>query len=332
VAHITFRPGVRKNDSSKPRLFFAGFKRPGVQAPASTDFTRTPDLGMQGNDQWGDCVLAGNAHSVEQQTYYGQGLEARVGTADTLKAYSRVTGFDPDAGPPGENPTDQGTDIQDGLNDLRKNGLPASDGQVHRLTVFAQVDTRQMPDVQLAVAEFGSVAVTMAFPNSAMDQFNAGEPWDVVPDDGGIEGGHRVTLMGYNSSGLIVATWGTVHLMTYPFWNRYVAGHELGGAWAQIFPDWVSKATAKDPLGVDQFALGQQFAALTGDPNPFPAPAPPPQPTPDPDPTPTPPPSPVTPPAWAVEFAKIVKELRAVADAAEAWLKKHALKGDDLPE
>jgi hypothetical protein len=40
-----------------------------------------------------------------------------------------------------------------------------------------------------------------------MGQFDRGEPWDVVPDDGGIDGSHYVDLAGYDPSYLYVVTW-----------------------------------------------------------------------------------------------------------------------------
>ena len=252
--------GLIPNDPSKPRLYFSSFRKPGAVAPPTVNYYGVPDLGMLGNDQYGDCVFAGNGHIAEEQTFYGQGTETVITTADVLSEYSRVTGFNP--GPPVRN--DNGAMIQDGLNDFRKNGLAGS-----FIAAFAEVTN--IADVKLAVAEFGVVDIGFRFPASAMSQFNAGRPWDVVSNDGGIEGGHCVVVLGYGSTYLYVATWGTVQKMTYAFWNRYV-----DEAWAVVSPDWVNAVTGLDPLGVDKYTFGAQYAALTGQANPFPAPVPPP--------------------------------------------------------
>jgi hypothetical protein len=67
-----------------------------------------------------------------------------------------------------------------------------------------------------------SVAVGFQFPRSAMDQFNAGQKWDVVPDDGGIDGGHYVPGLGVNADGdLVVVTWGREQAMSRAFYEKY---------------------------------------------------------------------------------------------------------------
>lgn len=287
---VTFRPGVKPNDPRKARLYFRMFAKAGAAAPASVDYySQVTNIGMLGNDNWGDCVEAGNGHITEQQTQVGQGTEVAVTEAEALASYSAITGFDPNAGPPGNNPTDQGTMIQDGLNWLRKTGFGG-----HVIAAFAQLDPSNMTDVQVAVSEFGIVSIGFAFPQSAMDQFNNGQPWDVVPGSP-IEGGHCVVVAGYDADYLYVYTWGAVQKMTYAFWNEYVVGNG-GEAWAVISQDWVNQASGKDVEGVDLQAFGAQFAALTGQANPFPAPGPAPAPTPTPvpvPPSPSPSPSPV---------------------------------------
>jgi hypothetical protein len=283
MPEITFRHGVKPNDPNRPRLYFSTFKKPKATPPAFIDYSRIPVIGMLGNDNWGDCVFAGDGHTVEQQTYFGQGVEYQVSESQALAAYSAVTGFNPNAGPPGENPTDNGAEVQQGLDFLRKTGFGG-----HKIAAFAQLDPRNMNDVKLAVAEFGAVAVGLAFPDSAMTQFNAGQPWDVVAGSP-IDGGHRVTLVGYDATYLYVFTWNAVQKVTYAFWNEYIAANG-GEAWAHISEDWISAAKGVDPEGIDKYTFGAQFAALTGQANPFPAPAP----TPTPTPTPVPPvPAPV---------------------------------------
>jgi len=256
---ITFHPGVKPNDPARARLYFRMFRRAGAVAPPMVDYSAIPYIGMLGNDRYGDCVEAASGHVVEQQTFIGQGTEFEVTTAEVLDSYSRITGFDP-----AKPDTDQGTMIQDGLDDLRKNGF---DG--HLIAAFAQVDSRNMADVKLAVSEFGAVDIGFSFPASAMDQFNAGLPWDVVKGSS-IEGGHCVIVVGYDDRYLYVFTWGVVQKMTYAFCNAYV-----DEAWVLIDPDWISAATGVSVTGIDKAAFGAQFAALTGQPNPFPGAGPP---------------------------------------------------------
>ena len=265
---LKFHPGLQPNDPRKARLYFQMFMKPGVTAPASVDYSHFPVVGMLGNDRYGDCVEAGNGHIVEQQTFIGQGTEFQVSTADVLNSYARITGFNPN-----DPNTDQGTILQDGLNDLRKVGFGG-----HTIAAFAQLNPSDMNSVKLAVSEFGAVSIGFAFPASAMDQFNSGQPWDYVAGSP-IEGGHCVIVMGYDASYLYVITWGKIQRMTYAFWNHFVAS-QGGEAWVIISRDWVNNATGVDVEGVDLHAFGAQFAALTGLPNPFPGDSPPPPPPP----------------------------------------------------
>lgn len=267
---IVFHHGVKPNNPNKARLYFRMFTKDGVAPPASVDYSGFNPIGMLGNDAAGDCVEAGCGHVVEQQTFYGQGSEYQVSTQQAISMYSQITGYNP-----ADPNTDQGTIIQDGLNYMLKTGIGG-----HKIAAFAQLDPTNMDEVKTAVAEFGTVVIGMAFPNTAMDQFNAGQPWDVVPG-ASIEGGHCVTVVGYSGSYLLVVTWGKVIKMTYAFWNEYVA-KQGGEAWAVVDQEWVNKSTGKDPEGVDLAAFGAQFTALTGKPNPFPN-----------NPTPPPPPPPV---------------------------------------
>lgn len=279
--------GRKPNDPSRPRLRL-GPEVLKVTPPASVNFySSIGGGGMLGNDVYGDCVFAANGHIVEQQTALGQAKEVTVTTAQVLAEYSKVTGFDPN-----DPSTDNGAEVQQGLDDLRKAGLNG-----HKIVAFAQIDVKDMNTVKNAVAEFGVVDIGFSVPNSAMNQFNAGQPWDVVANDGGIDGGHCVIVCGFDAKYVYVYTWNAVQKMTYAFWNKYVEE-----AWAVIDQDWVNAASGLDPDKVNLADLGAQWVALfPGQPNPFPAPIPTPTPVPTPTPTPTPvPPGPK--PTWWDEF------------------------------
>lgn len=261
---VKFTPGLKPNDPSKPRLYGRMFLRD-VAPPATVDYSGFSPIGMLGNDNAGDCVEAGAGHLVEQDTFYGQGTEYVVSTQQAIAMYSQITGYNP------ANPnTDQGTVLQDGLDFMRKTGIGG-----HTIAAFAQLDVTNINQIKTAIAEFGSVIIGFAFPDSAMTQFNQGKPWTPVAGSP-IDGGHCVTVVGYTSAYLLVVTWGKIQKMDYAFWNTYVAARAMQGeAWATVSQDWVNKATGLDPEGVDLAAFGAQYAALTNQPNPFPAVTPP---------------------------------------------------------
>ena len=263
--HITFTPGLLPNDPNKARLYMRAFKKPEAVAPTSvTAYNGTPNLGMLGNDAYGDCVEAMIGHNVDELTHFGSGTSYVVSTTEALGAYTTITGFNPK-----DPSTDQGTILQDGLGFLRSTGFGGNKAEA-----FAQLDVTNFDEVKLAVAEFGSVSIGFNFPASAMTQFNKGTAWTPLKSDGGIEGGHAVLICGYDASWLYLYTWGTLFKMSYPFWTKYVSE-----AWTTISSMWFNEASGLDPEGIDKYALGAQYAALTGQPNPFPGgPTPPPPP------------------------------------------------------
>lgn len=260
---IEFRHGWNPTPAFRPRVRLDRALSDSA-APSSADYYTGASFGMLGNDAYGDCVFAGDGHIVEQQTFFGQGTETTVSTAQALAGYSAVTGFS--AGPPVKN--DNGAQVADGLKYLQKTGMAGV-----TIAAYGQVSVNSIAKVQLAVAEFGAVSIGMNFPNVAMEQFNNGDPWDVVANDGGIEGGHCVIVVGYDATYLYVVTWGAIQKMTYAFWNKYVQE-----AWPVISKAWVSAATSLTPDGVNLAVLGAEYTAVTGQPSPFPAPAPTPAP------------------------------------------------------
>jgi hypothetical protein len=220
--------------------------------PATIDeLSAVPDWPMYLNDQIGDCTIAAAGHMLEAWARYGHGQAVKVTDADVLKAYEAVSGY-----VPGNPSTDQGAVMQDVLDYWRKTGIGG-----HRILAFAEVDVHNPSQVAAALYLFGHVYVGLSVPASAEDQFNAGQPWDVVSDDGGILGGHAVDL---GARPLEVVTWGSRQAMTEAFWDRYVEE-----AWVVADQDWIT-ATGGSPPGLDVAALNAQYTALTGKPGPFP--------------------------------------------------------------
>jgi hypothetical protein len=275
-------------------------------APSLVDYlSRVTDWPMYGNDQWGDCVWAMIGHIIEAATFYATGTAVQVTTEALLKGYSDVTGFDPNAGPSGANPTDQGTVIQDALNYWRKVGIRLPDGRLHKILAFAQVDHGSDTECDAALNLFGHLAVGIEFPASAMEQFDAGKPWDVVRGAHN-EGGHAINQgLGRSAGNDEVVTWARRQQMTPRFAARYVEEK-----WVVILPEWV-EANGSSPGGFDAAALNSAFTSMTGDPAPFPV-----QPQPGPPPVPVPPgPGPVVDPVDRA-FLTALNEFTA---AGERW-------------
>lgn len=262
---VVFRGGWKPTPPEQPRVRLTPALRAGV-APVAVNWGKgLPVIGMHLNDQWGCCTCAADANIIEQQTYFGSGKtnEAVIPDSAVLKAYESVGGFNPNSGPPGQNPTDQGATVASALAYLKKTGMAGK-----KIAGYGDVEVTEIEKLKTAIWEFGGVSVGLNLPASAMTQFNNGQVWSVVKDEGQLDG-HCVYVCGYNPDGFLLYTWDALWYMTNGFWNCYAEE-----AWSPISTYWVNGLTGKDPVGVDRVTLGEEFKAVTGQ-DPFPAPTPP---------------------------------------------------------
>jgi hypothetical protein len=287
TAPTRYRLGRKAPNLTKGRVFLTVGHVPDTYTPPATldRYSAVPadSWGMDGNDDVGDCTCADVDHEVKSDQVAAGNPEVQSTTDEVLAAYSAITGYNPD-----DPNSDQGAEMQSVREYWRKTGFRLG-GQVHKILLFAELHQQDLSLVKWSLDQFGSLGVGVNLPNSAMDQFNAGQPWDVVPDDGGIDGGHAVALVGYDAEYAYLVTWGRVQRATWAWWARYVEE-----VWTVLTQDFVNEHTGLDPLAGTLYDLGDQFKRVTGQPNPVPPPAPDPTPTPVP-PTPGPGPDPVPP-------------------------------------
>jgi hypothetical protein len=169
--------------------------------------------GMLGNDDYGDCVWAGAAHET---MLWNTERDKTISFDEThvLSDYSKVTGFDP------KDPhTDQGTDMQAAASYRRKTGVVDGAGKRHKVAAYLAITPGDVQQHLIALYVFGVVGIGINFPGSAMDQFNAGQPWHVVAG-AKIEGGHYIPLVAKRDN-LDVITWGQIQEMTPAFLEKY---------------------------------------------------------------------------------------------------------------
>lgn len=305
--NITFKGGRLPAEPARPHLKFGAYLGPELPAPAASSDWLSPvpasSWGMLANDQWGDCTCAGVGHKRIGDVFVNQGRTLKVTDKDALALYSAVTGFNPN-----DPSTDQGAVCQDVLDYWRRNGFLGE-----KIVAFAKVDLSNVTEAKQAIALFGQIYCGFNFPGSAMDQFNAGQPWDVVKG-ARIEGGHCVTIGAFDATGLECVTWGRVQKLTWAFLKKY-----FDEAWVIVTPDMIDPKSGKDIAGYDLYTLGQDFAALTGSTNPVPQPQPTPTPTPvPPSPLPPPTPSPVDP--RLVQAAALFQQGTALIDQGDALM------------
>jgi hypothetical protein len=173
--------------------------------------------GMLGNDKYGCCVWAGAAHETMVYTAAGAaGAPAPFSEKSILSDYAAVTGFDP------ANPdSDQGTDMQKAAAYRKKVGVIDARGKRHVVESYVAPTPGRLSELILSTWLFAATGVGLIMPETAEEQFDAGEPWTVVK--GAKEmGGHYVSAVGRNARGnILISTWGKIHEMTPEFYRHY---------------------------------------------------------------------------------------------------------------
>lgn len=206
--------------------------------------------GMLGNDEWGDCAWAGPAHETMLLSTEA-GNPASFTTEGVLSDYSAGTGFNPNDGPSGQNPTDQGSQVRDVLSYRRKTGIIDAQSKRHKIGAFVKLQPGNIEHILQALHIFQVVGIGIQFPEFAMEQFNHGKPWDVVPNAPAPTGGHYVCGVGKRAN-IDIVTWGALQQMTVAFFEKY-----CDEAWA-----YISNETLKEGRDIEGFDLEQLTADL----------------------------------------------------------------------
>ena len=249
--------GKQPATEDKRDLMFARYVDKGQLPPLPAQFGHenlfgAKDWGMLGNDQWGDCAWAGPAHETMILTTEG-GHPAAFTTQGVLSDYGAGTGFNPKGGPPGQNPTDQGSNVRKVLSYRRKTGIVDATNSRHKIGAYLKLNPGDLNQVLEAMYLFEVVGIGIQFPDSAMDQFNNGQPWDVVPG-AKIEGGHYIPLVAKRDN-LEVVTWGALQQMTEAFYEKY-----CDEAWAYVSVEDLKNGVS--PEGFNLRQLETDLAAL----------------------------------------------------------------------
>lgn len=208
----------------------------------------TSEWGMLGNDEVGCCVFSGGDHETILWNAEA-GRPIRFVKDNTLSDYSAVTGYNPS-----DPSTDNGTDMQAAAAYRQKVGLIDADGNRHKVGAYLAISPGNIEEHCVAAYLFGAIGIGIMVPDSAMDQFNEGKPWDVV-EGSSIEGGHYVPIMARRNGMFHVCTWGKLQPMTDNFFQRYE-----DEAIAYLSPEALKDGKSLE--GFDLPALQADLAAL----------------------------------------------------------------------
>lgn len=173
------------------------------------DFTvgLPPDMGIAGNDQYGDCGVAGDYHKAMGDAHAaGETLPPTPdhGSETESEIVSEYLAFD--------NGQDNGVDLGQWLTYRLTHalaGLPAIGG-------FAQVSDFGA-EYQSAFHLFAGLYTGILVSQEMMDEFNADQPWSSTATDW--VGGHCVPHLARDRARGVCVTWGAFQEFTWPCWH-----------------------------------------------------------------------------------------------------------------
>lgn len=210
---ITLRLRFGKKEAKQdPRNFKMAALLKAETAPASYNFDnkhRNIPTPMFGNDQYGDCVIAGRGHQTLRFEHVEQGKILPITDADILKEWRLENGN-----------TEDGLYILDSLNLWRKKGWTAA-GKNYKIRAFAEVNPQNLSEVKRTIYSDIGIMTGFSLPDSWSDEFSKGKPWSntkLPPDP---YNGHCVLIVGYSKQYLTCITWAKRQKMTWPFFQRY---------------------------------------------------------------------------------------------------------------
>lgn len=186
------------------------------QPPASVDVPSAP-YPMDGNDQYGDCTIAGVAHQIAAWNAEVHETDPVPSSSQVVETYFSLTG-----GP------DSGLNEENVLQTWRTKGLFGN-----KIDAYVPVNPKDITELHQTVAFYGGCYLGVVVPQSAQEQFQDDQPWTVVPGSQ-VLGGHCIAALGYTTNGLLCATWGGIAEVTYPWLAAY-----LEEAWAIIPHEFV---------------------------------------------------------------------------------------------
>lgn len=161
---------------------------------------------MDGNDQYGDCTIAGMAHAITMfRGFLGQKLIPSA--AAVTKLYFRLTGG-----------IDSGANELDILNFWRKSKPygPLGDQDI---LAHVSVDAHNHTHVQQALSIFGSLYIGFQVQQNAGTDFHARRIWRPGKLT---NSGHAVVATDYDSDKLTLLTWGDTQEGTWDWWDECV--------------------------------------------------------------------------------------------------------------
>lgn len=238
--------------------------------------------GMDSNDTYGDCVIADCVHQEMLRTANVGGIWVPTALQYlALYAYFQGMAIDPNGTLTSADLTkitsylsnyDNGCDELTVINYLTQTGWLG-----HKLSGHANLNPLNLDQIKWSVCIFGASRLGVNLPDSAMNQFESGKPWDYVAN-ASLDGGHDVPVVKYDADGIFwVVTWGKLQPVTPAFMKgKYADGTPyVEEAHAELALDWInSMGTSPSKFNLQE--LLDKLNDVTAPPAPVPTPPAPP--------------------------------------------------------
>ena len=208
------------------------FVSPEVRVPSNYDFDKgraSFPLRMWGNDEWGDCVIAGEANQQIRLERVEQRRTIKLTDDDAITRYKALTGSQT-AG----DAQDEGLVVLDAMRNWRNSGFAVADkGRNYSIAAYGEVDPTDALEIRKAMYLFHGIHFGFWLPRAAQAMTRNGF-WDYQGQDGpewraGSWGGHLVYGKKFTPDSVEVLTWG----MKVRVSNSFVAKY-CDEAWAVI--------------------------------------------------------------------------------------------------
>jgi hypothetical protein len=208
----------------------------------------------------GDCTNADPAHAERLAAHDAGRPAPGFSTKTVIDQYILLTGQAGAAYDPVSGNNDDGLEIRQVLGYRQKQGYADDHGNRYKIGTYIGIEPNNWQALRECCYLFEVVTVGFRVPQSAMDQFSAGQIWSAVPGMmNNIVGGHDVPIVGHPGTGYWTCiTWGRRQVMTYGFLQA-----TCDEMWTYIDPERYSAVTGKDYAGYKDADLEAYITQLS---------------------------------------------------------------------
>lgn len=210
-----------------------------VEVPSVPGQSDGTPWGMDGNDQYGDCGVAGIDHlfmAVASATGETETWPTREEVVQYYLTYTKGQ--------------DSGVVLADFLKYVQ-----AQQFFSHTVKAYAPVSVHDIPSMNFAINAYGAAYTGIAVTAAMQQAFAEGKAWNLEDLLSPVVGGHCIPIVGYDSSALYAVTWGKIQPIAYSAWH-FMSSE----AWAVISGEIVAKGD--DGRGINLAALEADLKKL----------------------------------------------------------------------